>query len=282
MKFLAWFFAVIVLISSFFVAFSYNLHQTFLTPDKTKQVLVKVDFYNQMKSVIKKDLFGSDGNAAEISSSSKAITTSFDQYNFQPKIEQLVSDFYDGLNHPNNFILSVDLVDFKNIFISNLASDKQSAKEISNSIPNNWQVDMSQYSGSLTVVAFMYHNYNLILIIYGVLVLLFLVFCLLVSAKYLKLFFWIFLIVGIFMLIQFVFWKFINLGPFLANIESQGRSGIGTLVENLVDYFKRQNSDILLWESIYLTGPAILGLIIVALIPSKVANVPLHDVTNKK
>ncbi|MCX6810958.1 MAG: hypothetical protein NTY30_04510 [Candidatus Berkelbacteria bacterium] len=281
MKFLVWFFALIVFFSSFFVAFAYNIHQTFLTPEKTKQVLVKVDFYNQIKSVLKKDLFETGNtDSAEVNNATNAIGVSFDQFNFQPKIETLISDFYNGLDHPDKFVLNIDLIDFKNVFLSNISAstDNQSANEISASIPNSWQVDMSQYSASLTGVAFIYHNYNLILIVYGILVLLFFIFCLLINFKYLRLFFWVFIIIGIFILLQLIFWKVVNLSSILAGIESQGRSGVSILVENFVDYFKQENIRLLFWESLYLIGPSLLGVIIVSVIPVKIGNVPLHEV----
>lgn len=280
MKFLAWFFAVIVFFSSFFVALTYNFHQIFLTPEKTKQLLVKVDFYNQIKSVLKKDLFDSaNTDLAQTNVASKAIGVSFDQFNFQPKIETLITDFYTGLDHPDNFKLNIDLVDFKNIFLSNLAGSTglQSVNEISDTIPNSWQVDMSQYSIPVSGVAFIYHNYNLILIIYGLLVLLFLVFCLLLSFKYLKLFFWVFMIIGIFLAIQLILWKVINLAPYLANLESQGNSGISVLITNIVEYFRQGIIGLLLWESIFLIVPSLVGLIIVSAVPTKISNVPLHE-----
>ena len=189
MKFLAWFFAFLVFFYSFFAIFAYNLHQTFLTPEKTKQMLVSVGFYGQMSSVLKKDLFEAEGaNTADVNSASKAISKSLEQYNFQPKIEGLITDFYKGLDQ-KSFILTIDLVDFKNIFLTNIGveTNEQSAKEISAAIPDRWQVDMNKYSTELMAVAFVYHNYHSILIIYGILVLLFLLFCLLVSFKYLKL-----------------------------------------------------------------------------------------------
>ncbi|MEI6144694.1 MAG: hypothetical protein WCP91_03805 [Candidatus Berkelbacteria bacterium] len=280
MKFLAWFFAVIVFFSSFFVAFSYNLHQTFLTPEKTKQALVKVDFYNQIKSVLKKDLFeNGDASSQEVANASKAINTSLDQFDFQPKIEALVTDFYQGLTQKGGFSLNINLVDFKNIFISNISSatDKQSVDAFSASIPDNWKVDFANYSVPLAAVALIYSNYELILIIYAALVLLFFVFCLLVNFKYLRLFFWVFMIVGIFTLIQLALWKIVNIAPFLANIESQGRSGVGILVENFADYFKQENIALLFWESIYIIGPSLLGLIVISLIPTKIGSVPLHE-----
>lgn len=280
MKFLAWFFAVIVFFSSFFVIFTYNLHQTFLTPEKTKAALIKVDFYSQIKSVLRKDLFeNGETDSAQISNASKAINSSLEQFNFQPIVENLISDFYQSIGRGINSSISIDLVEFKNVFISNLtaSSDQQSADGISDSIPNSWKLDLAKYSGSLAAVAFTYSNYQLILIVYGVLVLLFFIFCILVNIKYLKLFFWVFMIVGIFTLIQLVLWKVINLTSLLAGIESQGRSGISTLIENFIDYFKQENISLLFWESIYIIGGSVLGFIIVAIIPTKLGNVPLHE-----
>jgi len=285
MKFLAWFFAVIVFFSSFFVMFAYNLHQTFLMPEKTKQVLIKVDFYTQVKSVLKKDLFEDDGtNSSEVDAASKAMNTSLEQFNFQPIVENLVSDFYTGLETKTGFTLNIDLTDFKDIFVSNLVPtvDQQSSSELSVAIPDNWKVDLAGYSGVLAAVGFIYSNYNLILIVYGIMVFLFLLFCLLVNTRYLKLFFWVFMIVGIFTFMQLAVWKTVNLAPFLVNIESQGRSGVDILVENFVDFFRQSGITLLFWEAIYLIGPSLLGLIIVSLIPAKVGSVPLNEVSNKK
>jgi len=278
MKFLAFFFAVIVLFSSFFVALNYNLHQMFLTPEKTKEVLIKVNFYSQIKSVLKKDLFETGVDARQVSDSSKAIAASFDQFDFQPSIEKLISDFYRGLKSRKDFVLKIDLTDFKNVYVSNLLSgNKKTVEEISASIPSSWQVDMSPYSKYLSTVALMYNNFNLILIVYTIMTLLFLIFCLLVSFKYLKLFFSIFLIVGIFLLVELVFWKVVNFSSLLSDLTSQGRSGLETLVENFINYFRQSNINLLFWEAIYLIVPSIIGLIVVSLIPTKVKNIPLHE-----
>ena len=278
MKFLAFFFAVIVLFSSFFVALNYNLHQMFLTPEKTKEVLIKVNFYSQIKSVLKKDLFETGVDARQVSDSSKAIAASFDQFDFQPSIEKLISDFYRGLKSRKDFVLKIDLTDFKNVYVSNLLSgNKKTVEEISVSIPSSWQVDMSPYSKYLSTVALMYNNFNLILIVYTIMTLLFLIFCLLVSFKYLKLFFSIFLIVGIFLLVELVLWKVVNFSSLLSDLTSQGRSGLETLVENFINYFRQSNINLLFWEAIYLIVPSIIGLIVVSLIPTKVKNIPLHE-----
>ncbi|PIU24310.1 hypothetical protein COT12_01705 [Candidatus Berkelbacteria bacterium CG08_land_8_20_14_0_20_39_8] len=278
MKFLAFFFAVIVLFSSFFVALNYNLHQMFLTPEKTKEVLIKVNFYSQIKSVLKKDLFETGVDARQVSDSSKAIAASFDQFDFQPSIEKLISDFYRGLKSRKDFVLKIDLTDFKNVYVSNLLSgNKKTVEEISVSIPSSWQVDMSPYSKYLSTVALMYNNFNLILIVYTIMTLLFLIFCLLVSFKYLKLFFSVFLIVGIFLLVELVLWKVVNFSSLLSDLTSQGRSGLETLVENFINYFRQSNINLLFWEAIYLIVPSIIGLIVVSLIPTKVKNIPLHE-----
>ena len=278
MKFLAFFFAVIVLFSSFFIALNYNLHQMFLTPEKTKEVLIKVNFYSQIKSVLKKDLFETGVDARQVSDSSKAIAASFDQFDFQPSIEKLISDFYRGLKSRKDFVLKIDLTDFKNVYVSNLLSgNKKTVEEISASIPSSWQVDMSPYSKYLSTVALMYNNFNLILIVYTIMTLLFLIFCLLVSFKYLKLFFSVFLIVGIFLLVELVLWKVVNFSSLLSDLTSQGRSGLETLVENFINYFRQSNINLLFWEAIYLIVPSIIGLIVVSLIPTKVKNIPLHE-----
>jgi len=284
MKFLAWFFAFLVFFYSFFAILSYNLHQTFLTPEKTKQMLITVDFYGQMKSVLKKDLFEAGGaNTAEVNAASKAVVSSLEQYDFQPKIEGLITDFYKALDSGSS-TLTVDLVDFKSVFLKNISAstDAQSAKEINTAIPDRWQIDMSKYSAGLAIVAFSYHNYNLILIIYGVLVFLFLLFCLLVSVKYLKLFFWVLIIVGLLILIQRLLWQLVNPTTMFQSLISQGRSGLGVLVENFVDFFKRENSKLLFWESIYIIAPAVIGLIIVSVIPTKVGSIPLSDTKTKQ
>lgn len=284
MKFLAWFFAFLVFFYSFFAILTFNLHQTFLTPEKTKQMLITVDFYGQMKSVLKKDLFEAEGaNTADVNVASKAVVTSLEQYDFQPKIEGLITDFYKALD-TGSPTLTVDLVDFKSVFLKNIsaATDPQSAKEINTAIPDRWQIDMSKYSMGLSVVAFTYHNYNLILIIYGVLVFLFLLFCLLVSTKYLKLFFWVFIVVGLLILIQRLLWQLVNPTTMFQSLISQGRSGLGVLVENFVDFFKRENSKLLMWESIYIIAPAVIGLIIVSVIPTKVGSIPLSDTKTKQ
>lgn len=284
MKFLAWFFAFLVFFYGFFAILTFNLHQTFLTPEKTKQMLVTVDFYGQMKSVLKKDLFETGGaDTAEINIASKAITASLAEYDFQPKIENLIADFYKALDSGSP-TLTIDLADFKNVFLKNISAstDPQSAKEINTAIPDRWQIDMSKYSAGLTIVAFSYHNYNLILIIYAVLVFLFLLFCLLVSTKYLKLFFWVFIIVGLLILIQRLLWTLVNPGTLFQGLISQGRSGLGVLVENFVDFFKRQSSKLLFWESVYIIVPSVVGLIIISLIPTRVGSVPLNDTKTKQ
>ncbi len=277
MKFLAWLLAIIVFFSSFFVGFAYNLHQTFLTPENTKQALTKVDFYSQIKSVLKKDFF--DAAASSDGSATKIINASIGQFDFQPMIENLISDFYIGLKQKNAFALNIDLTGFKNVFISNLlpTTNKESAEELATAVPDSWQVDLSGYKSSIAVVKFMYVDYIWILIVYGIAVFLFLLFCLLNSVKYLKLFFWTFLIVGLLLLLQMFFWKVVNLSPFLALIESQGNSGLVILLENIVSYFKLQTTQLLLWESIYLIALSIIGLIVVSLIPTKIVNVPLHE-----
>lgn len=280
MKFLAWFFAVIVFLSSFFVIFAYNLHQTFLTPEKTKETLVKVDFYNQIKSVLKKDLFeNSNSDTKQINIASKAITASLEQFDFQPKIETLISDFYQGLKQKGGFTLTIDLADFKKIFLSNLlgSADQKSVNELSASIPSSWKIDMAAYTVPLAVISVMYDNYLLILIIFAVLTSLFFLFCLLINFKYLKLFFWVFIIVGFFTAVQLVLWKVINISSLLANIKSQGQSGVDTLIENFINYFRQANIGLLFWEAICLIGISLIGLIVVSVIPSKISNVPLHE-----
>jgi len=250
----------------------------FLTPEKTKEVLIKVNFYSQIKSVLKKDLFETGVDARQVSDSSKAIAASFDQFDFQPSIEKLISDFYRGLKSRKDFVLKIDLTDFKNVYVSNLLSgNKKTVEEISASIPSSWQVDMSPYSKYLSTVALMYNNFNLILIVYTIMTLLFLIFCLLVSFKYLKLFFSVFLIVGIFLLVELVLWKVVNFSSLLSDLTSQGRSGLETLVENFINYFRQSNINLLFWEAIYLIVPSIIGLIVVSLIPTKVKNIPLHE-----
>ena len=78
-------------------------------------------------------------------------------------------------------------------------------------------------------------------------------------------------------LVELVFWKVVNFSSLLSDLTSQGRSGLETLVENFINYFRQSNINLLFWEAIYLIVPSIIGLIVVSLIPTKVKNIPLHE-----
>ncbi|MFA5158699.1 MAG: hypothetical protein WC451_05965 [Patescibacteria group bacterium] len=277
MKFLAWFFAVIVFFSSFYVVATINARQLFLTPEKTHFMLDKTNFINQAQSVIKKDLFEAE-NSELAASASKNISAAFDMINFQSKIDDLVNDFYQSLKNGKNFQLSIDLKDFKSALIDQVAGSSDSeldTSEIASTIPDIWNVEAGKFSGIVKGLAFMYNRYTLILITYAVIVAIFFVFCLLISHKYLKLFFWTFITIGLLIILQRFAWYFINPDTLFASIISQGRSGMGVLISSFVRYFKSESERLLLWESIFTVAPAIIGLIVVSVIPEKVNNVPL-------
>lgn len=277
MKFLAWFFAVIVFFSSFYVIAAINARQLFLTPEKTHLMLEKTNFVSQAESVIKKDLFEAE-NSELAASASKNISAVFDTINFQSKVDDMVDDFYRSLSNGRNFQLSIDLKDFKSTLIDQVSGSSDTGldtSEISTAIPDVWNIEAGKFSGPIRGLAFMYNRYTLILIIYAIIVALFFVFCLLISHKYLKLFFWTFIIIGVLIILQKFAWYFVNPDTLFASIISQGRSGMGVLVSSFIRYFKNESERLLLWESIFTVGPAVIGLIIVSLIPEKINNVPL-------
>ena len=278
MKFLAWLLAFMIFFSSFFIVSMINSRQLFLTPEKTHQLLEKTDFANQVKAVLKKDLFEAQ-NSEEAMSASKNISLVFDQINFQAKVDDLVSDFYSSLAVGDKFMLSIDLVDFKSALIDQVGAENSEfdTSEVSNSIPDVWKVDAGKFDWSAKVLSFIYKNYIVILLAYGMLIALFFVICLLVSHKYLKLFFWTLIIIGLLVALQRFAWIFVNPDTLFESIISQGRSGMGVLVSSFVKYFKTESQRLLLWESIFIVTPSVIGLIIVSLIPEKVGTVPLFS-----
>jgi len=279
MKFLAWFFAIIVFFTSLTVVTVYNFHQTFFTPESTKKALNETGFYSQMKSVLKKSLFeGDNANSAQTVEISKVLGPAFDQFNFQPKIETLVDDFYAGLKSGNGFMITIDLREYKTFFVNQLQSQSKTEVDLNElTIPDKWNIDLALYSRELKVIGFFYRYYNFIIIGYFVLVALFLFFCLLVSYKYLKLFFTIFLIIGALTFVQYILFAVLDPKTILLAITKQGGSGVDTAVANFINYFRIENRNLLLWESIIPVITSVIGIIIVSVIPSKSSNIPLNN-----
>ena len=249
-------------------------------------MLVETDFYNQAKSVIKKTMFESSSNSPELQAITKITNKTLDEYNFQPKVEKVIDDFYAGLDNNNgNLIFSIDLTDIKQLIMQNALAEVQNQpvdfSELS--IPDKWQVDFSksEHASTIKVMAYLYHNFNLIMIIYGVLVSLFLLFCILSGVRYLRLFFAVFLIAGILIFAQRAVWWLINPHTIFTSILEQGKTGLQLVVENLIVYFKQKITIFLTWESGICISISAVGLIISSFIGlSKVGNIPLDDRKN--
>jgi len=119
------------------------------------------------------------------------------------------------------------------------------------------------------------------MIIYGVLVSLFLLFCILSGVRYLRLFFAVFLIAGILIFAQRAIWWLINPHTIFTSILEQGKTGLQLVVENLIVYFKQKITIFLTWESGICISISAVGLIISSFIGlSKVGNIPLDDRKN--
>jgi len=285
-KFFAWFLGIVLVLITPVVAIFYNFKQVVFSPESSKKMLIETDFYNQAKSVIKKTMFESSSNSPELQAITKITNKTLDEYNFQPKVEKVIDDFYAGLDNNNgNLIFSIDLTDIKQLIMQNALAEVQNQpvdfSELS--IPDKWQVDFSksEHASTIKVMAYLYHNFNLIMIIYGVLVSLFLLFCILSGVRYLRLFFAVFLIAGILIFAQRAIWWLINPHTIFTSILEQGKTGLQLVVENLIVYFKQKITIFLTWESGICISISAVGLIISSFIGlSKVGNIPLDDRKN--
>jgi len=280
MKFFAWFLAVIIFFSVLLMVNVYNFHQTFFNPAATKKALSETDFYPQMKSVLKKSLFESEeGNSPQVAELSRTLGTTFDEYNFQPKVENIIDDFYLGLKDKNGFSLSIDLREYKTIIQQKVAdqTDIDSSELTDVPVPDEWKVDVSKYAEFLSVVGFVYRNFAIICIAYLALIVFFALFCILINYKYLRLFFVVSLVTGILILIEYFVFKVASPKYLLSAITDQGNSGVEVATANFLEYFRANNLNFLFWESISTILASIIGLIIISVIPSKTSNIPLVD-----
>ncbi|MCX6812774.1 MAG: hypothetical protein NTW79_04155 [Candidatus Berkelbacteria bacterium] len=282
MKFLSWFLGIILLLSSVSIFGFFNFHQLFFSPTSFKTALVKIDFYNQAESVIKKDVFESTGSTSSTQIAlSKAISQVLDSYNFQPKIEKLIDDFFTSISiGGHNQVLSVDLVPIKNQLAQTFAAQTNSSADISSelTIPDSWQINLSSYSSSLSIASFFYRNSLWIYLGFILLYIMFFFTCFSVGAKYLKVFFSFSLVIGILLFFQFLFLQFVNLGAIFSSITEQGRSGLTLIVGNLLDYIRSAGSHLVLWESLPIILVSIVGSIIVGITTKeKVGKIPLNE-----
>ena len=285
MKFLAWFCGILVLLITPVMIFFYNFKQVAFSPEATKKIFLEIDFYNQAKSEIKKTMLEVGDNTEEMKLISKITRETLDEYNFRPKVEKAVDDFYAGLaNHDGNFKITIDLIDIKGLMIQNaLAENKNLPAGFSDLlIPDQWQVDFAKSNPqAIKIIAFFYNNFTWILVSYGALILLFLFFCILSGVRYMKLFFAIFLISGFLIFLQRAAWWVINPQAIFSTIIDQGNSGLQLLMENLIVYFRQQTTILLIWESAVMVGISLIGLITFAVISqNKVSNIPLNDQKN--
>jgi len=280
MKFLSWFLAIIIILAGIVIITVCNFKLIIFSPQATKNALNKIDFYSQIKSVIKKDLFEStDNKNSEIIGISRVINKSFEEYNFQPPVEVLIDNFYFQLDEQRDFTITLDLFDFKRVFISNAEEEigESDIDSLEIPIPDKWQVDLNQYKEIFQVIAFFYHNLNIILVIYGILFILFLLACLKVGIRYLKLFFSTILIIGILLFAQRFLISYFDPQSFLSSVTEQGRTGLQLVVENFISYIREKELQYLFWESIIAIVVSVIGIIIVSVSGKKISNIPLDD-----
>lgn len=278
MKFLAWFFGIIFLLVTPALVVFFNLHHLFFSPEATKEALISADFYNQARSVIKKTTFSED-MSPEQQAIAKVTAETLSQYDFQPQVESVIDNFYLGLgSKSDNFIITIDLTNLKSQLLQNAKTNggNQNITASDMEIPDQWKVDLGQYSGPLAFIRFFYQHYLAIIIGYIVLAVLFLLFCLLSGLKYLKLFFAIVLIAGILVFAQEIFWWIFNPNNFFSAITKQGQSGLQIFVTSIYEHYKKIVVPLLLWESIPAIIGSIIGLIVASVVgKNNVSNIPL-------
>jgi len=282
-KFLAWFLGVLLVIITPVMVFFYNFKHVVFSPEATKNMLIQIDFYNQAKSVIKSAMLEAGDNSAEMQFMTQVTRMTMDNYNFQPKIEAVIDDFYAGLVKNNgDFLITINLADIKQLMMQNaLALDKDLPSDFSELlIPDQWQVNLSKSSQPwiISTLAFFYNNFAVILIVYGILVLLFLLFSILPGIRYLKLFFAVFLISGVLIFLQRALWWLVNPRAIFSSITDQGNTGLQILMENLTVYLRTKTVILLTWESAVMVMVSIIGLIIFSFLgQNKTKNIPLYD-----
>lgn len=283
MKFLAWFLGIIFILVTPIIVIFFNFHYLLFSPESTKKALIAADFYNQARLVIKKATFSQDMSAEE-QTVAKVSTETLSQYDFQPKVEQVIDNFYSSLgSEEDNFVITIDLTDLKAQLLQNAKTEgKNQEIALSDiSISDQWQVDLGQYSGPLAFIRFFYQNYLAIMIGYVVLMALFLLFCILSGTRYFKLFFAIILISSILIFVQELFWLLFNPDKMFSLIFQQGKTGLEVVIGSIYDYFKKMIFPLLLWESLPAFFGSIIGLIIVAVVTGRKANnVPLSNSKN--
>ncbi len=281
MKFLTWFLGIVLLLITPLLVVFFNFKQIIFSPESTKRILVQTDFYAQAKSVIKKSLFEANGDSAELQIISKATNKTLDEYDFQPKVEKVIDDFFLGLSkNDGSLVIVIDLNDIKTRLIQNGGQEIKGSANGADvaQIPDSWKVNLAKYSSSLRIAAFFYRNFVWIMLGYSILAVLFLLFSILLGVRYLKLFFTIILITGIIILLQRILIGFISIPEVFSSVTEQGRTGLQLVIENLAMYFKEETSKFLLWESLPMIGISIIGLIICGLAGQKnIHNIPLDD-----
>lgn len=285
-KFLAWFLAILLVLITPVLIFFSNFKLAAFSPESTKKMFLEVDFYNQAKSVAKTSILEAGDDSAEMQLMAKITHKTLDQYDFRPKVEKIIDDFYAGLKNSNaDFKIIIGLSDIKQLMMQNaLAESKSLPADFSESlIPDQWQVDLlkSDQAWLIKITAFFYNNFTLILISYGVLLLLFLFFCILSGVRYLKLFFSTFLISGFLIFSQRAVWWFINPQTIFLSITDQGNTGLQLIMRNLIVYFREKTIRLLIWESALMIGISLVGIIIFSFLgQNKVGKIPFDDHKN--
>jgi len=285
-RFLAWFLAILLVLITPVLAFFCNFKLAAFSPESTKKMFLEIDFYDQAKSVVKTAMLEAGDDSVEMQLMAKITHKTLDQYDFRPKIEKVIDDFYAGLKNSNtDFKITIGLSDVKQLMMQNaLAESKSLPADFSESlIPDQWQVDLlkSDRAWLIKITAFFYNNFALILISYGVLVLLSLLFCILSGVRYLKLFFTAFLISGILIFFQRAIWWLINPQTIFLSITNQGNTGLQLIMRNLLVYFREETVLLLTWESALIIGISLVGIIIFSFLgQSKVGKIPFDDHKN--
>jgi len=292
LKFTAWFLAICLFFLSFGFVFAENLGSIFLSPKAVKNFLNQVNFYDQSKSIIKNDVLSTeDLDSQEVIDLSDALNLTIENYDFQTQAETTIDSFFSELkNNPNNVYLSYDLRTFKSELINNIpVSTDISSDEIKKSLPDEWRINLKNFSPLLPTISFFYRNNLYILISYFSLWLILFLVCAVISKKYLNLFFITLLVVALPILGQYLLFlllkpneviNFITVGlsqEVLSETLSQGGSGLKSLVDNTMSYIRTEFLTLLFWESLIPIIIAIAGIIAIKVTKIDNKKIPLND-----
>jgi len=292
LKFTAWFLAICLFFLSFGFVFAENLGSIFLNPKSVKHLLNQVNFYDQSKSIIKNNVLSTeDLDSQEVIDLSNALNLTIENYDFQAQAETTIDNFFADLkNKSGSVYLFYDLRTFKSELMKNVPQSADIPKDdIMRSLPDEWRIDLKNFSPLFPTISFFYRNNLYILISYFFLWLVLFLVCIAISKKYLNLFFFTLLFTALPILGQYVLFlllkpdeviNFLTAGlsrEFLGETLSQGGSGLELLVRSIMSYIRIEFLSLLLWESIIPIVIAIFGIITIKVIKIDNKKIPLND-----